>query len=176
MLKGGVGTFLVEHYRIGWSDKMNRVVIPIWNELHELEAVQSRAVYPDQKPKYLNKAGRRNHTALFWSDDEVMIDEPRGDWVVLTEDILSTVRVGRLQPAVASLGTSVNHRAASYIIAAHPSVLIWYDPDPAGLAGAAKARKVFELQGADVRIVRADKDPKMYSNEDIKRIIREHTK
>lgn len=172
LLKGGVNQFLIEHYGIGWSDAMHRVVIPVFSEA-SLSAVQARAVLPGQKPKYLNKTGFG--TSLFWSDDAVMLQEPIGDWGVLTEDILSTIRVGRIQHAVASLGTSLNHRNASRILQRHPSMLVWYDGDDAGIRGAAKARKTLELQGAEVRGIKTSRDPKSYSNEDIAKIIKDHT-
>lgn len=173
LLKGGVNSFLTEHYGIGWSEKLCRVVIPVWG-IDRLDAVQARAVLEDQKPKYLNKEGHSGNS-LFWSDDAVMLSEPIGDWCVLTEDILSTIRVGRIQPAVASLGTSINARVVARIMQFHKRVLIWYDDDAAGRRGAIKARKALELQGAEVRTIRTEFDPKTYNNEEIEKIIKEHT-
>lgn len=171
LLKGGVSTFLSTHYHIGWSAKMHRVVIPVYDVQGNLVAVQARAVEKYQKPKYRNKIGVS--TSLFWSDSAVSLQEPVGEWCVLTEDILSTLRVGRLQHAVASLGTSISHRTAARILKHHRQIIIWYDGDAAGVKGAAKARKVLELQGAEVIVIRTEEDPKSYNNEQITNIIQE---
>lgn len=176
MLKAGVTSDVTDYYEIGWSDKLGRVVIPIIDDEGEVAGVQSRAVYAEQKPKYLNKTGKEYSSVLFWSDDEIMLMDPLPDWVVLTEDILSAIRVGRIQSAVSSLGTSINHHTVASILELHERVLVWYDGDAAGKRGASNARKKFALQGADVRVISTPKDPKAYSNEEIFKIIEEHTK
>lgn len=168
MLKAGWNDVMIEHYGVGWSAAMGRVVIPIYDEDDDLCGVQSRAVYNDQKPKYLNKTGWGYSSVMFWSDAELMFEEEVAPvWCVLTEDIMSAGRVGRIQPAVASLGTSLTPQAAAAILEQHQKIMIWYDNDDAGIRGANKARRALELQGGDVLIIRTEFDPKKYSNEEI---------
>lgn len=177
LLKGGVSTARAAQYGIGWSEKLNRVVIPV-RDNGELLAVQMRAVLPNQQPKYLNVTGGeespvfkaysgpiRAHTGLF----------------VLTEDILSAIRIQGAQRApmgepayvyaLASLGTHLSQRAAAKILGIAERGFVWYDGDEAGIKGARKALKVLQLQGARALAVRTDEDPKAYSNAEILEIL-----
>ena len=169
LLKGGVSRLLREHYKFGWSERMGRVVLPVYIK-GALVAVQNRAVLKGQEPKYMNKVG--GDSSLFWSDPAVALEDGRTDTVVLVEDILSCVRVGRVQRAVSSLGTSISYATAAEIIKHYNRVLVWYDDDKAGLNGARKAKAVLELQGAEVHLIKTDKDPKEYDNEILKSTIK----
>lgn len=167
LLKGGVGAHLVKKYNIGWSEKMNRVVLPVFEE-GTLTAVQSRSVWDAQQPKYLNKKG--SSSALFWAKDSVRLERVT-DSLVITEDILSTIRVGRLNDCVSTLGTILSDRTATKLLERYNEFLIWYDGDEAGLRGARKGKKALEMQGGKVHLIKTDKDPKEYNNDEIKNII-----
>ena len=51
-------------------------------------------------------------------------------------------------------------------------VLVWLDPDDAGIAGRRKIVPHLRSMGIDAKAVRADLDPKCYSLEDICRKLR----
>lgn len=167
LLKGGVGSSIISHYGIGWSESMNRVVLPVYED-GELTAVQSRSVWDAMKPKYLNKKGSTN--SMFWSDPDVQLKRCT-DELVITEDILSTIRVGRLNDCVSTLGTSLSDRMAAQLLTLYNKFAIWYDGDEAGVRGARKARKALQIQGGVCRIVNTAKDPKEYNNEEIEDIL-----
>ncbi len=167
LLKGGVGSALIEHYGFGWSECMNRVVLPVYED-GELTAVQSRSVWDAMKPKYLNKKGSSN--CMFWHDPEVQLDRIT-DELVITEDILSTVRVGRLNDCVSTLGTSLSDRMATQLLENYSNFAVWYDGDEAGVRGARKACKALMMQGGVVRVIRTKLDPKEYNNEEISTIL-----
>lgn len=176
LLKGGVNSTMIEHYGIGWSDSLGRVVIPVWSTDDDDEPVlvasQARAVYPKQAPKYLNMKAAGYTSVMFWADPETLFSDPVAeDWVVLTEDVLSTIRVGRVQDAGATMGTYLSHHNAAAIMEFYNNVIIWYDGDKAGKKGAAKARDTLLLQGANVRVLTTEHDPKKYSNEDIRQYL-----
>lgn len=171
LLKAGVNWVLRQTYGIGWSPSMARVVMPVqrggW-----LVGVQSRAVLPDQKPKYLNKTGADN--VLYWSDHSTLYNDRPVPYVVCTEDILSCIKVGQVATACATLGTSLTASYAAELLENHNKFIIWYDNDEAGHKGAIKAKRELELQGAeDVVILKADDDPKAYNFEQIKELINE---
>lgn len=170
-LKSGVPSSIVRHYKFGFSESLGRVVLPVWDRQERLVAVQNRAIYPNQKPKYVNLKGGGSH-AVFESDDATFLDNPITDVTVITEDILSCVRVGRVCPALSTLGTTLHYSVASErLLAPNTRVLIWYDGDEAGVRGAKKAEGVLTMLGVPCSIIKTEKDPKEYNNEEIKTII-----
>lgn len=52
-LKAGIDVELAQEYGIGYSESMDRVILPVYTN-GVLEAVQARALRKDQVPKYLN--------------------------------------------------------------------------------------------------------------------------
>lgn len=168
--KYGVPDRLIEHYGFGWSAKQHRVVLPVYDEhTGELGAVQCRSIDPKLKPKYLNKEGGTK-SPMFWSKIH------HTDVLVITEDILSAVRVGELYYSVCTLGTSINTVKASRIVSKdYNKVLIWYDGDDAGRNGAKKGRRELLLQGADCSVIETELDPKEYDNDEIEKILSDYT-
>lgn len=175
LLKAGVSAVVATKYNVGWSGSMGRVVIPVYDEAGRLRTTQSRAVYDGQTPKYMNKKSGDMAAVCFHSDDALLLDDPITEGIVVTEDILSAIRVGRLMPAISSLGTHVSDKIAVQLARSTDIVYVWYDGDEAGLRGAAKAKKTLELQGLDVRLIKTELDPKEYSNDEIRRTITTNT-
>lgn len=165
---GGVGPDLARGYGIGYSPSLDRVVIPVYWD-GKLTTVQCRAIRPWQKPKYINPKGVAR-TAVLKSRAEFMLPsaDPRPDTCVVVEDGLSAIRVGRLQPAYAALGTSLSADAILDIITKYKTVILWLDGDAAGQ----EAKKAIRLQliryGLTVETVVTDKDPKRLTNEEIR--------
>lgn len=108
--------------------------------------------------------------AYFESDDATFLGDPLPG-IVVTEDILSSVRVGRVLPSISTLGTSLHYNVAQHALNPCERVFIWYDGDEAGVRGATKAKKTLTMLGIPCSIVTTDKDPKEYNNEEIKDII-----
>ncbi len=70
-----------------------------------------------------------------------------GDWIALTEDILSAAKVGGVGEAWALLGTVLSYSTALALSEAGRPVLLMLDDDPAGRRGAAEAAKTLSLLG-----------------------------
>jgi len=98
--KYGVTQAEREHYQIGWSASLGRVVLPVFNKDGMLVAYQTRKVMPhDDGPKYLTARRPDVKHPMFLGT----INNPSST-VVLTEDILSAIIVGREANAVSLLG------------------------------------------------------------------------
>lgn len=172
LLKYGVSSKIAEHYKFGWSEKLARVILPVFED-GELVFVQSRAVYEKQKPKYLNK--RSVGKAFFHSDNGLLI-EPFQNKRIITEDILSSVRSGRILPATSTLGTIFPEQLAVWLLNEQiEHVYVWYDGDEAGVNGARKAKKILSLMGVPNTIIKTELDPKEYNNDEIRGIIEAHS-
>ena len=64
-----------------------------------------------------------------------------GDWIAITEDVLSAAKVGGVSEAWALLGTVLSSSRALALAEARRPVLLMLDDDPAGRRGAAEAKK-----------------------------------
>jgi hypothetical protein len=163
-LKAGVNTEMAQGYGIGWSDKLQRVLLPVYNG-DELVVVQARAVHKGQHPKYLNQQGNKKSLTLFKSHSYT----GSGAVVCITEDILSCIRVGEVVPCVCCMGTSLSDAQAGQLLG-YDSVAVWLDNDQAGWKGSSKMhRKLSPV--VSTRVIHAEADPKCYDNQAIKEII-----
>lgn len=94
-----------------------------------------------------------------------------GDDLVLTEDILSAIRVGEVTEAWSLLGTSLEGGALPIIAGLHRRVRVWLDPDVAEGAGLWHLSKELRAYGVDATAVRTLKDPKFYNKEEIEAVL-----
>lgn len=162
LYKAAVYGPLLDKYNIGWSPRMARVILPIYDRAGKLLGTQARAVMPGQKPKYLTSMPA---PAVFYTHCT--------ETVVLVEDILSAIRVGVHASCIALLGTCTPVHIVLPRLQenGHTSVLCWFDPDRAGDKAWDTMSKQLQLAGYAVRRVRADKDPKLYSRREIGEIL-----
>lgn len=159
---------------VGWSEDAQRIVLPVRNGGH-LDALQLRAVHPDQKPKYLNPIGPSVAKAVFvpvgLRQDFTNIGK---DFIVVTEDILSAIKLDKAGiPAVSILGTNPTDARLNRILLHSNRILWWFDNDPAGRRGSRIGKCVSELMGADSSEIYTDLDPKMYDLQTIRNIVGE---
>lgn len=175
--KAGVTAATAEFYGIGYSAKVNRVVIPVW-EHQRLVAVLARRI-DKTGPKYI--ASMRGSNEFFTSASA----PAESATVVVTEDVLSAIRCGATYRSYALLGTSTGSGSIAGLCnrldgqqAADIRVAVWLDPDKAGRVAARKLVRSLCLAGWDAYAVRSERDPKYYSNAEIKEFVsgaRHHT-
>ena len=149
---------------IRYSPSYKRVVLPVYNPQGDVTWYQMRAVFPGQTPKYHQPSAERD-TVMYLSHPQVATGT-----IVVTEDIVSAIRVGEVTPAASLLGTKITTAQAAYL-GQFDKVLVWLDNDRAGIQGAAKVRKALELL-TETRNITSELDPKKYSSVQIEEIIR----
>jgi hypothetical protein len=162
LLKAGIPRSEYMAMGIGWSPRLHRIIIPVNSSTGDLLYWQGRAVDQGQIPKYINP--RADKTSLLYARAE---SNSRAR-VVVTEDILSAIRVGRHIPAVSILGTATSHGQAIQL-SRYRRVTYWLDPDKAGRRGATKGHKQLSLL-TNCDVIHSDKDPKNLPD----RVIREY--
>lgn len=98
--------------------------------------------------------------------------------LVVVEDALSAIRVGKFVPAVALLGTTVRDKEHTVLSHArvsegrtNPRVAVWLDGDKAGRKGRENVARKLSLVGAEVSRINTDKDPKRYTDREIRRLL-----
>lgn len=170
MYRAGLHMDRIRTLGFGYSSKLARVVLPVYDN-GVLVYVQARAtMYPEQKPKYLNLKGAQKDDIIYECKPEHHI-EGFERTVVITEDILSAARVGEVCNSISILGTKLSNGQALKI-AKYDMVLWWLDGDDAGIKGARKGSVSMQFLVGRQAIIRTEKDPKLYSSRVIRSIIR----
>jgi len=159
LYKAAINNSDIESIGIYWNSRMQRVVIPVRDELGNAIYWQARTLDKTNPRKYLNPAVDKSRlVARFGS----------GPAVVLTEDILSAYRVSRAGfEGLCLLGTKLNdHIAASLVLSRRP-VAVWLDPDKAGQDSGPVITKRLRAYGLQAFNVVSEKDPKLLNREAI---------
>lgn len=160
--KAGIDEDLRREYGICYSPSLRRVILPAYDSNRRLVYIQARAVFDGQTPKYANQAAVKK--PLFHSHQAVTSE------VVLTEDILSAIKVGQVFSAISLLGTKPVDTLLPALMP-FDEVFVWLDPDDAGIDGSIKIAHYCSVLGKPVYRVHSDKDPKYYSKQEIKQFI-----
>ena len=148
-------------HNIGYSEEMARVILPVYDASSNLVWFQCRAILAGQQPKYLQPSSGRDNI-LFES-----YGRETSDRVIVVEDILSAIRVGKLCKSVSLLGTKIS-TAQIILLSKYDRITTWLDSDKAGVQGAYRIRKALELVTSTDNIV-TELDPKLLSDKQIRR-------
>jgi len=159
------------HYGFGWSDNWKRAILPIWQG-GEMIAFQARRLLDhDQGPKYLTRKQEGWDRPFFTAGWGEHLDFGT---MVVVEDMLSAVKVGRFATATAILNAQLGETTMAGILRYKPNrVLVWLDDDnPAVRESQRKlARRITPY--ADVtKITGVGADPKELSDEQIVQLLR----
>lgn len=101
---------------------------------------------------------------------EILGDNSK-DPIVLVEDIISAHKVAQVNPCMCLFGTHVHDVAIKELLKAKRPVLIWLDADQYSLL-AAKINRIQSLLNHPVRMIYTEKDPKEYTLDEIKGILK----
>ena len=150
LYKAGFSNDEIRRHGWYWNPKMERVILPV--------KVDGKTIYwqgrgfDSARPKALNPTVNREGLVAKYG---------QGDWIALTEDMLSAAKVGGVGGAWALLGTVLSYSTALALSEAGRPVLLMLDDDPAGRRGAAEAAKTLNLLGVRNHQVYFGKDPKL---------------
>jgi len=159
-------------YNIGWSESAGRVILPVYDQAGTLTAYQSRRVLPhDTLPKYLTDKDKGCRFPLFLATKQT-----KTDTVVLTEDILSAIKVGRQCQAAALLGVNLTRENRNALIAeGFTKFVVWLDDDnPAVRKAQRDIVRSIEPFATVVKVTGHTCDPKDMQDEQIKSILQAH--
>jgi hypothetical protein len=171
--KAGLTEALCEKYGIGYSPHYGRVYLPVYSasgrgNARRLEYYQARAVHDGQAPKYLNpkvdKANLVFSTEYPAQGRQASAAGRRKETAVVTEDILSAIRVGEVQSCrgISILGTAPSAGQINYL-SQFPRCVIWLDPDNAGKKATRVLKRSLDMVGVPYEVMTSERDPKMYS-------------
>lgn len=160
LYKAGLSNETIQKHGFYFHERTQRVVMPVI-EGKKLVYWQARGFNADYA-KYINpEVDKDNLVAKFGA----------GNPLVLTEDMLSAVKVSALTEAWSLLGTNLPNPILQQIIARASPVLVWLDPDRAGVIGTTKALKKLRAYGVDAKAIRSERDPKLHTAKEIANLI-----
>lgn len=148
LYKAGLSRADIGELGIYWHPPSDRVVIPYGG------FYQARACQPGRTPKYMSPSPKPK---------DLIVAYGSGPEIVLTEDMLSAIKVGRVTEAWAVLGTRMSEFQLATLMRRNAQVAVWLDPDPPGQVGAHKIMRQLRAVGIPARNVVSGKDPKLYT-------------
>jgi Zn ribbon nucleic-acid-binding protein len=155
--KYGITQQEIQQYGFGWSQLHERLIFPAFDNDGSLSFYQGRAFSdtPD-KPRY--------STQGYGEDVFHFVGSPSLS-VVLTEDVISAIKVSRQAYSMPLWGSHISTERALRLSRLVKEVKIWLDKDKAQYAIRAKDRILPYFQS--VQVIISELDPKEYSNESI---------
>ena len=186
LLRGGIGESLRKQYQLGWTKRYGKAVLPLYRQTsphlsaessqqQELDGILLRRL-GTTGPKYLLDHVSPE-TAVFLSSGVSTGNEVISCRVdcVITEDVLSAIRVGQFVQSAALLGTSLGQGKLDRVISStrkqSPIIGLWGDPDKAGQILNRKLERSLRLQGLNTIWLASPKDPKNMRDYDLKEIL-----
>ena len=163
LYKYGIRDEDIEYYGIGYSTTLNRVVLPVYDDDGVLLYYQARNLgeITEKSPKYMNVKARGRQDIYF----KVAPPERKTDKVVVVEDILSGIRVGKIKDTYGLLNAYIPDDLVFMLAKVYPLTILWLDPDKWDRM--LKRTRRFRSLGLNVKMVRVNQDPKFYTDNEI---------
>ncbi len=169
----------IRKYKIGYIPATHRLYFPLHDESGHLIYYITRALISGDK-KYICCSGI---TAPLY-----ILNPTADDEIVLVEDFISAIRIAQFKPVLFVQGTGITNDIIKHTKKNYASVVTWFDNDAAGMGAASsfenKMRKYENdslesrlymkkdpLKLLKIRNITTEKDPKCYTNEEIKEIL-----
>jgi Zn ribbon nucleic-acid-binding protein len=152
---------------IVFNKKTRRIVLPLLDKYGNLLMYQQRRIFSDDPipVKYLT-TGKVD--GMVWFAKQLG-EYDKQDTVVVVEDILSAIKVGRLLPCQPLMGTNIPLKTLRSLSERFDNLVVWLDPDKK--KEALKLRMALSGLFSRTEVILTDKDPKEHSNEEIKKLL-----
>jgi Zn ribbon nucleic-acid-binding protein len=150
--------------RILWSEHRNYLCFPYFGEDNQLVAYQARYFGKSKDhPKWITYGKINEYIKIF------NLTDAREKGILLVEDIISAIKIGRQYPVSPLFGSFVDWGALARYWRYTGKIILWLDSDKYKDARKFEARA--SLLGFDARVIFTEKDPKCYSDTDINKYI-----
>lgn len=154
------GIRYVRSSKVGNLTLKHRIVLPYYDEEGELIFYQARG-FTEGEPKYLQVGPKK----LFWSFGG--LPELPVRTLVITEDILSAIRVGEFCQAAALCGCSLTDENLLTLLKNYSKIILWLDLDRAGIEADYELIKTMELYGKMVVQIHHKNEPKQLFRQEL---------
>ncbi len=160
LYKAGMSNDDIVGLRFYYCSNLDRVVMPLYEG--DTPVYWQARGFDKGLPKYINPPVDRTR---------LLFKAGTGSVLVLTEDILSAYKVGKVTEAWSLMGTSISDFALNLVARSGKPVRIMLDPDAGGESGRRKAQRKLQMMGLDVEIIVPRKDPKLLTLAEIRTIL-----
>ncbi len=146
-----------------WSDYYHRLIFPVYSSDGVL-AWQGRYFGEEKQAKWFGRGNLRDTYHILGTNQEKL---------VLTEDIISAIKVSKYYQAMPLFGSHIGlqrFKRLSMLVDEETEVVVWLDFDKA--KEALKEAKLGALYNLNVRTIVAELDPKEYSYNEIQGFLR----
>ena len=153
----------LEQNTVLWSPHKELLIFPIFDGTKSLLAWNGRYFGPNvEYPKYVTYGLRRN---VF---HHIHPDTPTNT-VVLVEDMVSAIKVGRVASAMPLFSSDINKYRLFRVSGNFDNIVVWLDPNKHqhAIALSQRAESFFKKVG----VVLSDKDPKCYTTQEIEEYV-----
>ena len=151
----------IKEYRLAWNTTTSSLVLPIYSTDGTLLVTNERYYGHNEKhPKYITRGSKGKQFLI--------VDKHKTDTVILVEDYISCIKVGRQYPCVALFGSEVPIKLVLSLYKRYKRAKVWLDMDKAVKSCQEASRASQWLPSSSIFTL---KDPKEYSDEEIKRFI-----
>lgn len=166
LTKYGITDGDIHQYRIMWNHKTDSLVFPVVN--------QGRIVLTNERyfgknpsaPKYQTYGHKNLHNQFFGN-------AKNSHNLVFVEDFISAIKCARFVCACPLLGSSINDNSFKYALRNYEKIRVWLDCDKAvvSIEQASRLSQFLPNSGSIVTPL----DPKEYSNNELIKILKDHT-
>lgn len=154
----------VKKYGIGWSEKLKRMVLPIYHD-GELRGWQGRSY--DQPPKYITKYKDESDLYVY-----IPCTEKESKDCIIVEDMLSCIRVSKYGNALALLGSNISDKALIKIAKLNNNMLVYLDHDTRQvIMNTIQIRERLTMLGKSAKVISSSCDPKELDNPSLSSLI-----
>jgi len=158
---------LIEEHKIKWSPSQQLVCWRIFGISGKELGWQGRCFKKDAKTKYIGHGKIHSEPCILGGTFPLsfLAENPKYT-VVLCEDILSAIRVSAYLPAMPLFGCAISKELLVELKKRFTNIIVWLDADK--LDNARKVGLNASLIGLSSQVLYTPKDPKNYTNEEIK--------
>jgi len=155
----------IAKFHFGFSSKYNRIILPIF-EGETLVYYQSRSLDTPSKinPKYIN-VRQVNAKNVYFKN----FSHSENKDLVVVEDILSAIKVGKVTNTVSLLGSYIP-KSFYKLCEDFDTIFLWLDRDKLK-SSIMYSKQLRLLTGKRVAVILREKDPKEYTEEEITLIL-----
>ena len=151
--------------KVGWSEDRKLLIFPVYDDMNQIiywqgrDFMISRTVHEAvRRPKWFSGGSPANLLHIIgpsWDASPTDATET----IILTEDVVSAIKVGRVYPAMPIWGSSIPLGSVRMLFKRFKRVGIWLDPDKTLEAVKSAIRA---SQFGDAFVVTSTQDPKYY--------------
>lgn len=152
----------IDQNQMLWSEEKQLLIFPVLNEVGEVLMWQGRYFGPKKThPKYLTRGLKESLVHIIGQDKKGSL--------VLTEDLISAIKVSRVAPAMPIWGSSISPELVQRLRLLYPEVLLWLDFDKRDTSIKLAMKHCLWIH-IDPLITQLD--PKCYSDDEIKEFLK----